>query len=70
MGRSEPNEILMLKAQAKRQTAARSKGFFAAVIRKRLGFDLVSETSEKGRVYRIVDRSASLLASAETNNPV
>ncbi len=45
------------------------RGFFAAVIRKRLGLDLVSETSAKGRVYRIVDRPA-LLASAETNKPV
>ncbi len=46
------------------------RGFFAAVIRKRLGLDLVSETSAKGRVYRIVDRPASLLASVETNQPV
>ncbi len=46
------------------------RGFFAAVIRKRLGLDLVSETSAKGRVYRIVDRPASLLASVETNEPV
>ncbi len=43
------------------------RGFFAAVIRKRLSLDLVSETSAKGRVYRIVDRPASLLASVETN---
>ncbi len=46
------------------------RGFFAAVIRKRLGLDLVSETSAKGRVYRIVNRPASLLASVETNKPV
>ncbi len=46
------------------------RGFFAAVIRKRLGLDLVSETSAKGRVYRIVDRPASLLATVETNQPV
>ncbi len=46
------------------------RGFFAAVIRKRLGLDLVSETSAEGRVYRIVDRPAPLLASAETNKPV
>ncbi len=46
------------------------RGFFAAVIRKRLGLDLVSEPSAKGRIYRIVDRPASLLVSAETNEPV
>ncbi len=46
------------------------RGFFAAVIRKRLGLDLVSETSAKGRVYRIVDRPASLVAPVETNKPV
>jgi Protein of unknown function (DUF3489) len=46
------------------------RGFFAAVIRKKLGLDLVSESSVKGRIYRIVDRPASLLASVETNKPV
>ncbi len=46
------------------------RGFFAAVIRKRLGLHLVSETSAKGRVYRILDRPASLLGSAETSKPV
>jgi Protein of unknown function (DUF3489) len=46
------------------------RGFLTAVIRKRLGLDLVSETSSKGRVYRIVDRPASLLASVETNKPM
>jgi Protein of unknown function (DUF3489) len=46
------------------------RGFFAAVIRKRLGLNLVSETSAKGRVYRVVDRPASLPGSVETNKPV
>ncbi len=42
----------------------------SVLIHKRLGLDLVSETSAKGRVYRIVDRPASLLATVETNQPV
>ncbi len=46
------------------------RGFFAAVIRKKLGLDLMSEISAKGRVYRIVDRPASLLGSVETKKPV
>ena len=32
------------------------RGFFAAVVRKRLGMDLTSEATERGRVYRIVGR--------------
>ena len=34
------------------------RGFFAGVIRKKLGFNLVSEQTDKGRVYRIKDRKA------------
>jgi Protein of unknown function (DUF3489) len=45
------------------------RGFFAAVIRKRLGLDLISEASVKGRVYRIMDRPTSA-AGIETNKPV
>ena len=34
------------------------RGFFAGVVRKKLGLNLVSEQRESGRVYRIVDTSA------------
>ncbi len=35
------------------------RGFFAGVIRKKLGLNLVSEQTDKGRVYRIKDGKAS-----------
>jgi hypothetical protein len=35
------------------------RGFLAGVVRKKLGLNLVSEQTEKGRVYRIKDRKAS-----------
>jgi hypothetical protein len=35
------------------------RGFLAGVIRKKLGLNLVSEQTEKGRVYRIRDGKAS-----------
>jgi hypothetical protein len=35
------------------------RGFLAGVVRKKLGFNLVSETSESGRVYRIINDTAS-----------
>jgi len=35
------------------------RGFLAGVVRKRLGLNLVSEQSDKGRVYRIKDGKAS-----------
>jgi hypothetical protein len=31
------------------------RGFLAGVVRKKLGLNLVSETTDKGRVYRIKD---------------
>ncbi len=31
------------------------RGFLAGVVRKKLGLNLVSEPSESGRVYRIID---------------
>lgn len=34
------------------------RGFFAGVVRKRLGLNLISEAGEGGRVYRIVDTPA------------
>jgi hypothetical protein len=38
------------------------RGFLAGVVRKKLGLNLVSEQTEKGRVYRIKDGKASPLA--------
>jgi hypothetical protein len=35
------------------------RGFLAGVVRKRLGLNLVSEQTAKGRVYRIKDVKAS-----------
>jgi hypothetical protein len=35
------------------------RGFLAGVIRKKLGLNLVSEQTDKGRVYRIKDGNAS-----------
>jgi hypothetical protein len=39
------------------------RGFLAGVIRKRLGLNLVSEQTDKGRVYRIKDGKASPAAA-------
>jgi hypothetical protein len=36
------------------------RGFLAGVVRKKLGLNLVSEQTDKGRVYRIRDGKASL----------
>jgi hypothetical protein len=38
------------------------RGFLAGVVRKKLGLTLVSAESENGRVYRIMDRTASVTA--------
>jgi hypothetical protein len=35
------------------------RGFLAGVVRKKLGLNLVSESTDKGRVYRIKARKAS-----------
>ena len=35
------------------------RGFLAGVVRKKLGLNLVSEQTDKGRVYRIRDGKAS-----------
>src|ERR1700716_4320844 len=35
------------------------RGFLAGVVRKKLGLNLVSEQTDKGRVYRIKDSRAS-----------
>jgi hypothetical protein len=39
------------------------RGFLAGVVRKKLGLNLVSEPTDKGRVYRIKDGNASAGAS-------
>jgi hypothetical protein len=39
------------------------RGFLAGVVRKKLGLNLVSEQTDKGRVYRIKDGKASLAAA-------
>ena len=38
------------------------RGFLAGVVRKKLGLTLVSANGENGRVYRIMDRTASAAA--------
>jgi hypothetical protein len=35
------------------------RGFLAGVVRRKLGLNLVSEQTDKGRVYRIKDSKAS-----------
>ena len=39
------------------------RGFLAGVVRKKLGLNLVSEQTDKGRVYRIKDGKASPIAA-------
>jgi hypothetical protein len=39
------------------------RGFLAGVVRKKLGLNLVSEQTDKGRVYRIRDGKASPVAA-------
>ncbi len=39
------------------------RGFLAGVIRKKLGLNLVSEQTDKGRVYRIKDGKAPSTAA-------
>ena len=39
------------------------RGFLAGVVRKKLGLNLVSEQTDKGRVYRIKDGKASSVAA-------
>jgi hypothetical protein len=42
------------------------RGFLAGVVRKKLGLNLVSEQTDKGRVYRIKDGKASAAAAVRT----
>jgi Protein of unknown function (DUF3489) len=39
------------------------RGFLAGVVRKKLGLNLVSEQTDKGRIYRIKDGKASATGS-------
>jgi hypothetical protein len=39
------------------------RGFLAGVVRKKLGLNLVSEQTDKGRVYRIKEGKASVAAA-------
>jgi hypothetical protein len=38
------------------------RGFLAGVVRKKLGLNLISVAGDSGRVYRIIDRTASAAA--------
>ena len=42
------------------------RGFLAGVVRKKLGLNLVSDQTEKGRVYRIKEGRASPAATVRT----
>jgi hypothetical protein len=39
------------------------RGFLAGVVRRKLGLDLVSETTDQGRIYRIRDGKTSAAAN-------
>jgi hypothetical protein len=46
------------------------RGFLAGVVKRKLGLSLVSEKTDAGRIYRIVDpRSASSCADANAELP-
>jgi hypothetical protein len=45
------------------------RGFLAGVVRKKLGLNLVSEQTDKGRVYRIKDGKASPTATDRAKQP-
>jgi Protein of unknown function (DUF3489) len=42
------------------------RGFLAGVVRKKLGLNLVSEQTDKGRVYRTKDGKAAPVAAVRT----
>jgi hypothetical protein len=45
------------------------RGFLAGVVRKKLGLNLVSEQTDKGRVYRIRDGKPSPAAADRAKQP-
>ncbi len=45
------------------------RGFLAGVVRKKLGLNLVSEQTDKGRIYRIKDGRASPAAPGRAKQP-
>ncbi|MEO6783222.1 MAG: DUF3489 domain-containing protein [Bradyrhizobium sp.] len=46
------------------------RGFLAGVVRKNLGLNLLSDQTDKGRIYRIKDGKASPVASDRTQQAV
>jgi hypothetical protein len=42
-----------------------ARGFLAGIVRKKLGLNLVSEQTDKGRIYRIKDSKASPATSQQ-----
>jgi hypothetical protein len=42
------------------------RGFFAGVVRKKLGLNLVSEVTDRGRIYRIKDGNAASAGASRT----
>jgi hypothetical protein len=42
------------------------RGFLAGVVRKKLGLNLVSDQTDKGRVYRIKDGKASVASAVRS----
>ena len=45
------------------------RGFLAGVVRKKLGLNLVSELTDKGRVYRIKDGNAAPSSASRAKQP-
>jgi hypothetical protein len=43
------------------------RGFLAGTVRKKLGLNLLSAAGDRGRIYRINDRTASTTANSKTN---
>ena len=44
------------------------RGFFAGVVRKKLGLHLTSEVGEAGRIYKVIDDHASIASSSSKSN--
>jgi hypothetical protein len=59
MLRAPDGATIEAMARAAKWQAHSVRGFLAGVVRKKLGLTLVSADGENGRVYRIIDRTAS-----------